>query len=137
MVRQIEANHAILESLTYQMNVLSKDAASTALGGLTALPKVQATKTFEYCAREAAQIFGGASYVQGGLGEKGERMYRDVRAYAIPGGSEVRLLLACLCNVRRISVTFTQRNIVVRLVGMLGSALSPGNHDRLRCPARI
>jgi len=88
MVRQIEANHAILESLTYQMNAMSKDEASRSLGGLTALTKVQATKTFEYCAREAAQIFGGASYVQGGLGEKVERLYRDVRAYAIPGGSE-------------------------------------------------
>jgi hypothetical protein len=41
---------------------------------------------FEYCAREAAQIFGGASYVRGGQGEKVERLYREVRAYAIPGG---------------------------------------------------
>jgi alkylation response protein AidB-like acyl-CoA dehydrogenase len=48
------------------------------LGGDTALLKVQATKTFEYCAREAAQIFGGASYVRGGKGEKVERLYREV-----------------------------------------------------------
>ena len=41
-------------------------------------------EVFEYCAREAAQIFGGASYVRGGQGEKVERLYRDVRAYAIP-----------------------------------------------------
>ena len=53
-----------------------------------ALLKVQATQTFEYCAREAAQIFGGLAYTRGGQGEKIERLYREVRAYAIPGGSE-------------------------------------------------
>lgn len=42
----------------------------------------------EYCAREAAQILGGNSYTRGGQGEKVERLYREVRAYAIPGGSE-------------------------------------------------
>jgi alkylation response protein AidB-like acyl-CoA dehydrogenase len=77
--------------------------------------KAHSTKVFEYCAREAAQIFGGASYVRGGQGEKVrcvfsapacghcradtpaaatqvERLYREVRAYAIPGGSEEILL---------------------------------------------
>ena len=39
-------------------------------------------------AREAAQIFGGNSYIRGGQGEKIERLYREVRATAIPGGSE-------------------------------------------------
>jgi alkylation response protein AidB-like acyl-CoA dehydrogenase len=39
-------------------------------------------------AREASQIFGGLSYSRGGQGAKVERLYRDVRAYAIPGGSE-------------------------------------------------
>ena len=41
---------------------------------------------------QAAQIFGGASYVRGGQGEKVERLYREVRAYAIPGGSEEIML---------------------------------------------
>ena len=40
----------------------------------------------------AAQIFGGASYVRGGQGEKVERLYREVRAFAIPGGSEEIML---------------------------------------------
>ena len=57
------------------------------LGGASALLKAHSTKVFEYCAREAAQIFGGASYVRGGQGEKVERLYREVRAYAIPGAS--------------------------------------------------
>ena len=88
MARQVECTHAMLEAITFQLNVLSKEEANRVLAGTCALIKVQATKTFEYCAREAAQIFGGASYVRGGQGEKVERLYRDVRAYAIPGGSE-------------------------------------------------
>ena len=40
-----------------------------------------ATKTFEFCAREATQIFGGLAYSRGGQGEKVERLYREVRAY--------------------------------------------------------
>ena len=59
-----------------------------------------ATKTFEFCAREGTQIFGGLAYSRGGQGEKVERLYREVRAYrflplpnpsannSIPGGSE-------------------------------------------------
>lgn len=51
---------------------------------------------FEFCAREASQIFGGLSYSRGGQGEKIERLYRDVRAYAIPGGSEEIMLMLSL-----------------------------------------
>ena len=47
--------------------------------------KVQATTTFEFCAREAAQILGGASYLRGSVVE---RLYREVRVQAIGGGSE-------------------------------------------------
>jgi len=88
MARQIEATHAWLENITYQMTTMNKEQQNQVLGGPIALLKAQATKTFEYCAREAAQVFGGASYVRGGVGEKVERLYREVRAYAIPGGSE-------------------------------------------------
>jgi len=92
MARQIESTHAMLEHITYQMCHMTKEEAADRLGGPSALIKVQATKVFEYCAREAAQVFGGASYVRGGQGEKVERLYRDVRAYAIPGGSEEIML---------------------------------------------
>jgi alkylation response protein AidB-like acyl-CoA dehydrogenase len=60
----------------------------TVVGGPIALLKVQATTTMEFCAREAAQIFGGLAYSRGGQAERVERLYREVRAYAIPGGSE-------------------------------------------------
>ena len=32
--------------------------------------------TFEFCAKEAAQIFGGQAYTKGGQAEKIERLYR-------------------------------------------------------------
>jgi alkylation response protein AidB-like acyl-CoA dehydrogenase len=92
MARQVEATQAMLESLTYQMNTMDKEEQNLKLGGDTAMLKVQATKVYEYCAREAQQILGGISYVKGGLGEKVERLGREVRAYAIPGGSEEIML---------------------------------------------
>jgi acyl-CoA dehydrogenase len=49
------------------------------------LLKVQATETLEFCAREASQILGGASYMRG---SRIERIYREVRVNAIGGGSE-------------------------------------------------
>ena len=78
------------------MHTASSPSASEenakALGGTCALLKVQATKTCELCAREASQIFGGSSYNRGGVGEKIERIYREVRAGAIAGGSEEIML---------------------------------------------
>ena len=88
MARMIESTHAWLEFLTYQLNTMHGQEAMMKLGGQTALLKVQCTKVFEYCAREAAQIFGGLSYTRGGQGEKVERLSREVRAMAVPGGSE-------------------------------------------------
>mmetsp|Transcript_66954 Transcript_66954/g.151243 ORF Transcript_66954/g.151243 Transcript_66954/m.151243 type:complete len:453 (-) Transcript_66954:121-1479(-) len=92
MARLVEATHHWLEWVTYQMNTMGKVEANLKLGGHTALLKVQCTKVFEYCAREAAQIFGGLSYTRGGQGEKVERLSREVRAMAVPGGSEEIML---------------------------------------------
>ena len=92
MIRKCEATHAWLESLAYQTQQMPEDLQPIRLGGPIALCKAQATRTFEFCAREAAQIFGGLAYTRGGQGEKIERLYREVRAYAIPGGSEEIML---------------------------------------------
>lgn len=92
MARQVEATHHWLENLTLQLCQMPKDEAMTALGGPIALAKAHSSKVFEYCAREARQIFGGNAYTRSGLGEKVERLYRDVGAYAIPGGSEEIML---------------------------------------------
>ncbi|KAG8533094.1 uncharacterized protein KY384_001877 [Bacidia gigantensis] len=92
MARQIEASYNWLENLVYQCQVMDETEAMLKLGGAIAGLKAQATTTFEFCAREASQIFGGLSYSRGGQGAKVERLYRDVRAYAIPGGSEEIML---------------------------------------------
>jgi len=92
MARHVECTHSMLENITYQMTTMSYDEARKKLGGTIALIKAQSTQTFELCAREAAQILGGLAYTRGGQGEKVERLYREVRAYAIPGGSEEIML---------------------------------------------
>ncbi|GME26591.1 Cytochrome b5 [Neofusicoccum parvum] len=92
MARQIEASYNWLENLIFQCQRMSEMEAMLKLGGAIAGLKAQATTTFEFCAREASQIFGGLSYSRGGQGGRIERLYRDVRAYAIPGGSEEIML---------------------------------------------
>jgi len=92
MSRQVEATQAWVENIAYNIETMHHIEADIKLGGNTALLKVQATKVFEYCAREGAQIFGGLSYTRGGQGEKVERLNREVRAMAIPGGSEEIML---------------------------------------------
>ncbi|KAJ9294747.1 hypothetical protein DTO271G3_6667 [Paecilomyces variotii] len=92
MARQIEASYNWMENLIYQCQVMDETEAMLKLGGAIAGLKAQSTTTFEFCAREASQIFGGLSYTRGGQGGKVERLYRDVRAYAIPGGSEEIML---------------------------------------------
>ncbi len=79
MHRQIVATQALVDHCTYSVS------QGTAQPGELALLKVQATQTMEYCAREACQILGGASFVKG---SRIERIYREVRVMAIGGGSE-------------------------------------------------
>jgi len=89
MARQIEPLYDMCERIAY---AFSRDVQDKDLGGQCALLKVNATKTLEFCAREASQIFGGNSIIKEGLGKRVERIYRQVRANAIPGGSEEILL---------------------------------------------
>eukprot|EP01063_Lacrimia_lanifica_P041718 TRINITY_DN9799_c0_g2_i1.p1 TRINITY_DN9799_c0_g2~~TRINITY_DN9799_c0_g2_i1.p1 ORF type:complete len:416 (+),score=179.79 TRINITY_DN9799_c0_g2_i1:79-1326(+) len=56
------------------------------------LLKVNCTRAFERAAREAAQVFGGKSYLRSGPGKRVERLYREVRVMAIGGGSEEIML---------------------------------------------
>jgi alkylation response protein AidB-like acyl-CoA dehydrogenase len=93
MARLIESSQANLHLTTYQLATMSKQQANARLGGRIALLKVQVTTTAELCAREAAQIFGGLAYTRGdGQGGAVERLYREVRPYAIGGGSEEVML---------------------------------------------
>ncbi len=83
LVRQIEATQAWVDLLADQHRKGIGQPASYAM------LKVQATRTLENVAREAAQVLGGASYLRG---SKVERIYREVRVNAIGGGSEEIML---------------------------------------------
>ncbi|MBL0149576.1 MAG: acyl-CoA dehydrogenase family protein [Ideonella sp.] len=83
MMMRIQASQAFADQMTWALMNKQVDHANMALC------KVQATRMLEYVARESAQILGGASYIRGC---KIERIYRDVRAHAIGGGSEEVML---------------------------------------------
>ena len=70
MARQIEASYNWLENVVYQCQTMNETEAMLKLGGAIAGLKAQSTVTFEFCAREASQIFGGLSYSRGGQGAK-------------------------------------------------------------------
>lgn len=93
MSRQIEGADAWLHLLTYQMTRLSHEEQNQKLSGPIALLKCHITMLFEQCAREAIQIFGGLGYTRGnGQGGVVERLFRDVKGFALGGGSEEILL---------------------------------------------
>ncbi|BGP19078.1 hypothetical protein JCM10213v2_007165 [Rhodosporidiobolus nylandii] len=92
MGREVEAQQAWIESVVYQLTRLSPSDGSRLLGGTTALLKAHASITLELCAREAVQVLGGIGHTRGGLGERIERIRRDVKGVAIPGGSEEIML---------------------------------------------
>jgi acyl-CoA dehydrogenase len=79
MLRQISATQAWIDQCAWTVK------ADKAFPGDFALLKVQATRTMEFCVREACQILGGASFMRGC---RVERIYREVRVMAIGGGSE-------------------------------------------------
>jgi acyl-CoA dehydrogenase len=79
MVQRLNASTAYLDVCAWRVQ-----NGETPVADLSLL-KVQATETMEFCAREASQILGGASYIKGG---RVERIYREVRVMAIGGGSE-------------------------------------------------
>lgn len=79
MLQRIHATQAMIDQCAWTVQ------HGCAAPGDFALLKVQATQTMEFCAREACQILGGASFMRGG---RVERIYREVRVMAIGGGSE-------------------------------------------------
>merc|ERR1719327_1963021 len=110
-----EATTAWLENITMQMNTMSKEEQNKRLGGHIALLKVQSSKAAEFCAREALQVFGGAGYTRAPPGDKVERIYREVRAYAIPGGSEEIMLNLATSQMKFVSkVTPDPRDALIK-----------------------
>ncbi len=83
MVRHVHASAAFLDHCAWRVM-----RGETPIAELSLL-KVQATRTMEFCAREAMQILGGAGFIRGC---RIERIYREVRVMAIGGGSEEIML---------------------------------------------
>ena len=79
MRQRIAASQAFLELVAWQMDQNLNPVADISL------LKNQATQTLAFCASEAVQIFGGAGFMRG---VKVERIYREVKVYAIGGGAE-------------------------------------------------
>lgn len=79
MAMHINTTQAYLESVAWRIGQGESPIADVCL------LKNQATRTMEFCAREAVQILGGAGYIRGA---KSERIYREVRVNAIGGGAE-------------------------------------------------
>merc|ERR1740121_2945719 len=89
MARRVEAAQAVVESLAFSMR---SGAGPEAIGGPMALAKVECTSAHEYCAREASQVLGGASFLRQGKGQLVERLAREVRVNVVGGGSEEIML---------------------------------------------
>jgi len=88
--RHIMATNGMIQTICAQK---ARPAdSSEQLAGAIALAKVQATKSFEFVARECSQVFGGKSYLRSGPGRVVERAYREVRVLAMGGGSEEIML---------------------------------------------
>lgn len=89
MARRVEAAQAVVDAMAFSM----KSGASPAeIGGPMALAKVECTSAQEYCAREASQVLGGASFLRQGKGQLVERLAREVRVNVVGGGSEEIML---------------------------------------------
>jgi len=81
-----------VQSLVYELDQLSPSEAELLLAGQTAQLKAHAGIVLEHVVREAVQLMGGIGLTRGGRGERVERIWRDVKAITVPGGSEEVLL---------------------------------------------
>merc|ERR1712146_50341 len=89
MARTVESCQALVEQLAC---ACEHGVDQREIGARIMLAKVHTTRAIEFCAREASQVFGGNAYLRHGVGERVERIYREVRVLAIGGGSEEILL---------------------------------------------
>lgn len=78
--------------MIYQLSQLTHSEAEFLLAGTTAQLKAHAGIVLEHVVRDAIQIMGGIGLTRGGRGERVERIWRDVKAITVPGGSEEILL---------------------------------------------
>ena len=85
---ELESLSAWVDQLVYQMSTLDKHTADNELGGPLALAKAKAGLVLDECARCAVILFGGNGFTRTGQGELIEKIYREIPAARIPGGTE-------------------------------------------------
>jgi alkylation response protein AidB-like acyl-CoA dehydrogenase len=83
----IEPAFSFMEQLAYTVELSKSTGRSINIGGMTALLKVMSTSCLEKVCSQAQQVMGGAGYNQSGRGARIEQISRDVKVYAIGGGS--------------------------------------------------
>ncbi len=85
---ELESLSAWVEQFVYQLAHMEKELADVELGGLISLAKAKAGLVLDECARCAVLLFGGNGFTKTGQGELVEKIYREIFAARIPGGSE-------------------------------------------------
>lgn len=88
MAGAVESVHAMLESVTHQMDVMPYKEQAVKLGGPIALLKYQATRTCTLIADESVQMFGGRGITRTGMGKNIEAFQKTYKYASILGGSE-------------------------------------------------
>ncbi|PVH76613.1 acyl-CoA dehydrogenase [Cadophora sp. DSE1049] len=92
MARETEALQSWIETLIFQLDSLSAADAELLLAGQIAQLKAHSSIVLQDVVRDAIQILGGIGLTRGGRGERVERIWRDVKAISVPGGSEEIML---------------------------------------------
>ncbi|KHN96569.1 Acyl-CoA dehydrogenase/oxidase [Metarhizium album ARSEF 1941] len=88
MIALVEANHAWLETITYQMCHMPYEQQAQHLAGPIGLLKMSTTRAAHEIADEAVQIWGGRGLTQTGMGKHIEMFHRTYKFDAVLGGSE-------------------------------------------------
>ena len=82
---RIEADHALLEKITDQMNKMNYAEMSEHLAGPIALLKYACTRTATMVADEACQIFGGRALTKTGMGRTIEMFMMSIESGLLCG----------------------------------------------------
>lgn len=78
--------------MIFQLDCLNASDADLLLAGQIAQLKAHSGIVLQNVVRDAIQILGGIGLTRGGRGERVERIWRDVKAISVPGGSEEIML---------------------------------------------
>jgi alkylation response protein AidB-like acyl-CoA dehydrogenase len=92
MARETEALQAWIESIIFSLGHLSPSDSDFHLVGQIAQLKAHSGIVLQNVVRDAIQILGGVGLTRRGRGERVERIWRDVKAISVPGGSEEVML---------------------------------------------